>query len=358
MTAISKWIRILVLGLGGLLAVTCGDDSKDDTSDTASQDDDQITRPDDSDSDPGDGTLSDDEQDATDSGGEGDSTSSSDSTVTEVSCEDLKEGANVGFVVGSFKRTVTINFPQNVESAGPWPVIFGWHGVGDTDENFSQFLSWLVDNKDYPFISVTPDDRNLIPPVGFEWAYFKGVEGNADIELFDALVECLDQRFGVDRDRIHTFGLSGGAIMSDFLAAMRGDELASVLTYSGGYFSNPNNPSSALIKGMFSWPATTPTSSYAQVLIHGGPTDSYSLLIDTIHFDQMTLADVPYLNGLGHDVLLCNHGLGHPVIPAELSAEEMVKFFADHPRTAVDSPYASTPPDWLPDYCELKLKTP
>ncbi|MCU0664534.1 MAG: hypothetical protein MUC50_19680, partial [Myxococcota bacterium] len=100
------------------------------------------------------------------------------------------------------------------------------------------------------------------------------------------------------------------------------------------------------------------TSSYAQAIVYGGPDDWYSLVVEKLHFDQMALADAPYLNGLGHDVLLCNHKKGHPVIPTEFSAEQAVQFFADHPRTAVNTPYASKLPNWLPEYCELRLKTP
>jgi hypothetical protein len=346
------WKPLVLLGAYAILPMACQEEENQDNSPTdQTNEGDTQEHLDDTDTSHNDET----EEQATHT--ESDSEKDTTSDDVSLSCEDLVEGANVGFVAHGLKRKVTLNFPNDVETAGPWPVIFGWHGVGDTDDNFSGFLSPLVNNPSYRFISVTPDDRNLMPPVGFEWAYFKGNENNADIALFDALVECLDQRFGVDRDRIHTFGLSGGAIMSDFLAVMRGDELASVVTYSGGYFSNPDNPSSALIKSMFSWPELAENLSYAQLLVHGGDTDSYSLVLDTIHFDQMTLADVPYLNRLGHDVLLCNHGLGHPVIPSEIWADQAVAFFADHPRTAVDSPYAVALPDWVPDYCDLLLKT-
>lgn len=353
MIELRHWTVIFALGFVAMATTACPQDEPDSSNDTVSE---QVSDSDTESASNDDGTESTSDSETTASSSDSGTDSGSDTGAAELSCEDLAEGANVGFVVGSLKRTVTLNFPNNVESGGPWPVIFGWHGVGDTDENFSGFMSGLVNSPDYPFISVTPDDRNLIPPVGFEWAYFKAGQANAEIELFDAIVNCLDERFGVDRERIHTFGLSGGAIMSDFLAVLRGDELASVVTYSGGYFSNPDNPSSALIKGLFSWPEATP-ASYAQLLVHGGPTDSYSLVLDTIHFDQMTLADVPYLNGLGHDLLLCNHNLGHPVIPAEIWSNEAVEFFADHPRTAVETPYATALPDWVPDYCELHLKT-
>lgn len=353
MKKIFSWKFLVLLSACATLAMACQDEEQEDTTATHQTNKEEETQEhsDNTDTSPHEETG--EQSTHTQSDSETDTTPDN----ASLACQDLAEGSNVGFVAGGIKRKVTIHFPNDVDTAGPWPVIFGWHGVGDTDDNFSGFLLPSVNNPSYPFISVTPDDRNLAPPVGFEWAYFKGNENNADIALFDELVECLDQRFGVDRDRIHTFGLSGGAIMSDFLAVMRGEELASVVTYSGGYFSNPNNPSSALIKSMFSWPDPAENLSYAQLLVHGGDTDSYSLILDTIHFDQMTLADASYLNGLGHDVLLCNHGLGHPVIPSEIWAEQAVSFFADHPRTAVDTPYAASLPDWVPEYCELLLKT-
>jgi len=129
------------------------------------------------------------------------------------------------------------------------------------------------------------------------------------------------------------------------------------VSYSGGYFSNPADLTDPLLAAMFNWPAMPDNTTFVQAVIYGGDTDTYSLGIDTIYFNQMALADTPYLNGLGHDVILCNHNNGHPVIPTEFGSNELVAFFHDHPRTAVSTPYASTKPSWWPSYCEVKPKT-
>jgi len=105
----------------------------------------------------------------------------------------------------------------------------------------AKLLSGYVDKEEFPFILVTPDDTNMTPTSGMDWAIATVDENNKEALLFDEILACLDTQFNIDLDHIHSAGFSAGAITTDLLAVTRGDVLASTYTFSGGYFSNPEN---------------------------------------------------------------------------------------------------------------------
>ena len=128
--------------------------------------------------------------------------------------------------------------------------------------------------------------------------------------MFDAVLDCLDAQFDIDWNHIHSIGFSAGGIMTDLLGTNARRFTASTVSFSGGYFSNPANAGQTM--NMVTWPSFTGTHSYPQLFAHGGATDSYSLMVTTIHFDQMAANDTTFLNQRGHDAILCNHNSGIP----------------------------------------------
>ena len=58
-------------------------------------------------------------------------------------CVALKDGVNTGFPVDGTLREFILDLPDGVDAGGPWPVIFNWHGFGDTAQN----MSFLLDRK-------------------------------------------------------------------------------------------------------------------------------------------------------------------------------------------------------------------
>jgi hypothetical protein len=151
-------------------------------------------------------------------------------------------------------------------------------------------------------------------------------------------------------------GFSLGSILSDMLGTIRSEKLASIATYSGGYWSNPANLDPVL-KTQINWPEYDTDNHYAQLFVHGGPTDTYPLVITSLNFNQYAAADAAFLNERGHDAIVCGHELGHTV-PTDLYTDQVLEFFAAHPRGTFDSPYAEDGlPDDFPDYCEFMAKT-
>lgn len=288
-------------------------------------------------------------------GGSGDSGETGDEGGgPAVECGALEEGANTLTVDGE-TRQIILNLPTGVDSEGPWPVVFNWHGLGDSAANMSGLVASRVDGPAYRFIAVTPEDTNfqlevpLLGVVEMDWDVFAVDADNRELALFDAVVACLDERYGVDADRVHTMGFSLGGIMSDLVASSRSEVIASVATYSGGYWNNPNSEL-GLVNTVVDWPAYEGTATYPQLFLHGGETDTFSLGPAAIQFNDYALADSAWLAGRGHPVFICDHGGGHTAPPAAMGPDALLRFFADHPRGAA-SPYAGALPETWPDDC-------
>jgi len=249
-------------------------------------------------------------------------------------CKPLQQGMNNNFMVNGVARSFYLDIPKTINSGTNWPVIFAWHGLGDSAENFRGLISYYVDGS-YPYIAVTPTSRAMMPPSGVEWNNLKTDDFNDEVALFDQVLFCLEAKYGTDEDRIHTSGFSAGSIMSDLLGTLRGDRIASIFTYSGAYFANEANVNdlSFLAKPFISWPDPV-QSSYTQVLVHGSEAeDLYGFGTIEINFYRAANFDQPWLNSNGHDTVICNHNKGHT--NAGPNALALIDFFKNHPRNTV-----------------------
>jgi predicted esterase len=346
------------LALVALFAAACDDDRRTDGDGDSDTDvdvdvdgDTDVDADGDGDSDlDGDGDIDGDADTDTDGDDDGDS-------VVPIGCDGLEEGLNEGFVVGTLARSFYLDLPEGVDGGGPWPVLFNWHGLGDSATNMRGLVAPLVDNDEMPFIAVTPEDSEFtVMGYSVDWEVFRvDAETNREVQLFDEVLACLDERWGVDPDRVYTTGFSLGAILSDMLGVTRGDRIAAVATYSGGYFSNPDNLATlGALRGMVSWPDPSHGNPYAQLIIHGGETDGFNAVVAQLQFDVYAVNDAGYLNGMGHDAVICDHGMGHTAPVPGMMPAQLLEFFADHPRGTVDSPYAAGLPVDFGDFCAFQ----
>ena len=301
----------------------------------------------------------------TDSDTDTDTDSDTDSDTEAATCDNLADGWNYGWDVGDEAYDFILHLPDGVvtDGSGSWAVVFNWHSLGTGAGMFDDFISTIYDNETMPFIGVTPDSNGYtFMTQDMTWDVFsvgEGATGNADVALFDQLIECFEARYGIDEDHIHSMGFSLGGIMSDLLGTVRGDVLASIGTYSGGYFSNAANDAVlGVAASMINWPNPTHENMYGQLLCHGGTNDNFNLSVVTIQFDQLGNNDVAYLNTLGHDVIHCvnpsatQHGdLGGLPQPGGF-----VEFFAAHGLGVEASPWASGLPSSGFSLCTYEAK--
>lgn len=271
-------------------------------------------------------------------------------------CDTLTTGLNSGFMVDGEPRSFYLDLPAAADSGGPWAVVFNWHGLGDSASNMRLLMSGLVDNTDMPFILVTPEDTDyaISGLMVIDWDVAQVTEDNSEARLFDEVIYCLDERWGVDFDHIHSMGFSMGGFVTDMLGTIRGEMMASIATYSGAYGCNSANTEGSMLASMVSWPDHDVSSKYTQLFLHGGTDDTYSLFVETLHFNQFAVNDAAFLNARGHDTVICDHGLGHNV-PSDMAGDKLVEFFSQHPLGTDPSPYATDGlPEDFADYCAFQ----
>lgn len=76
-------------------------------------------------------------------------------------------------------------------------------------------------------IVVYPQSRPGAWPLVLDWA-------RPDFAFFDALIDELDKRYGIDRARVFITSMSNGAYFANLLASQRSTVIASIATHSGG----------------------------------------------------------------------------------------------------------------------------
>jgi len=265
--------------------------------------------------------------------------------VVDPKCAALVENWNAGFDVFGEHRSFVLELPEHVEEAGPWPVVFNWHGLGDSAANMHGLMKPYVDQHGFKFILVTPEDTDPLMGDGLDWMIVNADEHNKEARLFDEVLECIDQRWGVDWEHVHSIGFSAGAVCSDMLGVLRGEVLASVVAFSGIYFSNPANDIA-----LTNWVDMTHDALYPQLIMHGGVQDTWGVPpFVEMKFNEAALNDRDWLNGRGHDIVFCEHALGHN-IPMDFRGLQVAEFFKEHPRGAA-SPWMGGLPESFTKYC-------
>ncbi len=270
-------------------------------------------------------------------------------------CEELSAGVNEGPEIENSRRVFNLALPSGDVPKDGWPVIFSWHGVGDTMENFKNFLDPYVDNKIMSFIAITPENDPEYAmtgqvPDGIDWDILNITDGSVDAVFFDEIKACLKKNYEIDENRVYSTGFSAGAINTNALGVLRSEDLASVLTYSGGYLGN-NKDQLGTASAIVSWPSLYTENRYVEMRVHGGEEDSFDLSVTKIHFDQIAENDQYMLNNKGHEAIICAHNKGH--VMSGVSVQGLLTFFKDHPRGTFDSPYGESFPDDYFESCEF-----
>ena len=245
----------------------------------------------------------------------------------------LVQGDNVLTVAG-IDRHVRVYFPDAPDHA---PVVFAWHGSGDSGKNFANALGATKLAVSSGAIIVVPNacsndsDDPTCPVLPFTWGW-KDEAGGMDATLFDDVLARLDATTSIDKDRVYVVGFSAGALETTWLLLHRADKLAGAVTFSGG--------TGDLL------PYVKPSWSIPVMAFSGGAQDQV-----IISFAETTADLVQHLASDGSFVLACDHGLGHTVPPGGLSAAW--KFLQSQTHGVSESPTAATGAKGFPSYCQV-----
>ncbi len=140
------------------------------------------------------------------------------------------------FSVAGTNRESQIHIPAQIENP---PVVFFFHGAGGNGPGFANDTKGDVVSDREHFIAVYPSG------IGGNWSYG---EGSEDFTFILALIDSLDNRYQIDRERIYAAGFSMGGGMTFALGCNYSDVFAAIAPVSAaGAVCSPENKIPVLI---------------------------------------------------------------------------------------------------------------
>lgn len=215
-------------------------------------------------------------------------------TLSDSECPDFSEPGSSKFSSNGQERQVITYWPES--RAQDLPVVFVWHPLGGTARNMVTWLDLENYADDVGAIVVVPNSLDSNP---FEWDFWNG--GTDDLTMYDDLRTCVSQEFGANLRKVSSTGMSAGALWTTWLSIERGDTLSTILPFSGG--------TEPVVE------YATPASQFPALINYGGETDQFDGGGATVDFTQTTVNFSNELYADGHEVVLCNHNLGHTIPP-------------------------------------------
>lgn len=268
--------------------------------------------------------------------------------VYPLDCPPLVPGRNTLASTGATRQFLLV-VPAALEPTESLPVVFLWHWLGGSAEDFLEHgeLQAAVDAQ--RFLAVIPEAKGDLE---LQWPYgLWDVEGrvNEEVRFFDDMLACVAEQFSINRNCVSTAGVSAGGLWVSQLGPRRSRLLSSFLSLSGGVGREGDwlNPVRGWVRAEHHLPA---------LVLWGGPTDFCG-----VQFQQTSRYLEEALAADGHLILECVHNCSHAEPPLEPPAGEskfafLWRFVLDHPFWLRDgeSPYQVTGlPAVAPDWCAL-----
>jgi len=124
-------------------------------------------------------------------------------------------------------RAYRLVVPKSVDGSHAVPLVFAFHGLGDSKD----FMSWYsrLDElaEDKGFILIYPNALDRMWRLVIDWA-------KDDLALFDALYDRATSKYNIDLNRVYLVGMSNGAYFTHVVASQRAGKIAAIAAHSGG----------------------------------------------------------------------------------------------------------------------------
>lgn len=236
-------------------------------------------------------------------------------TYSGGSCPTLASGAND---LGG--RSFLLVLPTDYDATKSYPVVFLWHWLGGSAEDFFERAEAQAAADEQQFIAVIPQKKGDLL---FVWPV-ESIQTQARVDeearFFDDMLACVAEQYTVDINCVSSVGVSAGALWTDQLASERSERIASFVSLSGGTGGviRPWKPAAHKAPSLVLW---------------GGPTDD---CIGLLSFQTLSGDLENALTSEGHFFLECIHNCGHSEPPFESPPgaskyKGMWDFVKDHP---------------------------
>lgn len=260
-------------------------------------------------------------------------------------CPELMPGLNTIDSMGNVREFLLI-LPEDLDPAEPLPVVFLWHWLGGSADDFLEQGDVQNAVNQYRFAAVIPEEKGDLL---FRWPFTildPEPRVQEEYQFFDDMLACVAEQFMVEQNCISSAGVSAGGLFTSQLASGRGEWLSSFLSLSGGTGGAAVKPWGGAAHKM---PA---------MVLWGGDMD-FCVAVD---FNATSLDLELNLDAEGHFVLECIHNCMHAAPPFDMAAGEtafapMWEFVMAHPYWLEDgqSPYLGGVPDSMPEWCGVGL---
>ena len=242
-------------------------------------------------------------------------------------CPEITVGNNTGFPSAGLERTFTVVAPDGWDGMAPLPLAFAFHGLGGTSAGLLDDTVLRPVAEERGLLLVVPDGTDFGGSPG--WDPNNAPPFNADIQFFDDVLSCMDDK--ILQDRIYVTGHSNGGLMAGALLAHRADRLAAAAPFSGGVITE--------------WPEEA--DKVPTLVSWGGEND------EAYEQDFHALANdlIDASTARGAFTVACNHGNEHEFLPDFWSWS--FEFLLAHDRMFESSPFAGGLPGSFPSYCAI-----
>lgn len=258
-----------------------------------------------------------------------------------IACHPIVEGISTVSVSGA-SRSFLVDLPSDTSNMA---LLFVWHGFAQDPATFAREVVYDVPAAKWvpfdpnafpmPLLIVTPVDIGLLPPAGLDWDIAAGTQ---DFPFFDGMLQCIQEQFRVDENRIYSFGFSAGAVFTNLLSAEYPDLFAATISESGAWFNDPAQHSDVLVPLMkWDWPDFDGADGGNVLMTHGGTKDFATV----ISLESANKKARPFLLEHGRTVVDCLHTFGHTLDP-DLTQTMYYDYMWSHQRGG--PPLSNMPP--------------
>ena len=140
------------------------------------------------------------------------------------------ESFNITF--DGLEREYTIYVPSSYDGSTAFPLIFSFHGGGDTTNSHIAINDFSELAESENFIAVYPQAA-IDPQDGSNAWIHKAPTSHDDIFFVEAIIDNLNNDFLINNDRIYACGYSEGGIFSYELACRLNSRIAAISSVSG-----------------------------------------------------------------------------------------------------------------------------
>ena len=277
-------------------------------------------------------------------------------------CPSLVSGTNA-ITTGGNERSFILVVPADFKPDEHLPVLFMWHWLGGSAQDFLDKGSIQIAADQQRFIAVLPNSKGATVfglNLDTKWPFDITQPQSRMAEeflFFDDMLACVEQQFHVNDSCVSSVGVSAGALFTDQLAQQRSNRLASFISLSGGVNDTIIRPWSGAahkLPGVVLWGGDGPPAMDGNKDILGCLGLGMDFSVASHDLEAGLVSDNEFL-------VECRHNCGHVEPPLEPPPGEskyaaMWEFAMNHPYwlSPGDSPYLhSGLPTSMPQWCAI-----